>query len=97
MGSEIKKEIYADLVWNKEVLEKQIPGDLLPVGSTEGGNVICIGAKPHNYGKIYFWDHEFETDTDRGDVADYSNIKFIADDFENFLGVLYEYTPDDEE
>lgn len=52
----------------------------LPIAAVAGGNVICIGIASHNYGKIFFWDHEYEYNGDE--------LFCLADDFNSFLNSL---------
>ena len=47
------------------------------------GNKLLLSLKGPDYGKIYFWDHEQETDT-----PDYSNLTLIADSFDEFINGL---------
>jgi SMI1 / KNR4 family (SUKH-1) len=91
-----RKESWADLACKSETYRDRIPKDLMPIADTEGGNVLCMGTKSHNYGKIYYWNHEFEADPDQGEIVDYSNITLVADDFESFLNGLYEYVDGEE-
>ncbi|MCG8333544.1 MAG: SMI1/KNR4 family protein [Proteobacteria bacterium] len=69
----------------------RIPKDLLPIAHDPGGNLICIGIKGENFGIIYFWDHEFESDDND---PDYSNVHFVANNFDEFLKELYELEDD---
>ena len=64
--------------------------DSFPIASDVFGNRICIIVKGPNRGKIYFWDHEMEADTDQGEIADYSNMTLISDSFNEFIDGLYE-------
>ena len=63
--------------------------DSFPIASDDYGNSICLIVKGPNRGKIYFWDHEMEADTDQGEVADYSNMTLISDSFNEFIECLY--------
>lgn len=65
----------------------RLPNDLFPIAHDPGGNLICIGIDGDCFGKIYFWDHEFEADENE---PDYSNVYLIADSFIEFLENLYE-------
>ena len=62
---------------------ERIPRELLPIGYDSFGNQICIAfAGPHR-GRVYFWDHERETDP-----ASYANLDRIADSFDAFCALL---------
>ncbi|PEJ35453.1 SMI1/KNR4 family protein [Bacillus pseudomycoides] len=56
----------------------------IPIASDSGGNQICLGINESFYEKIYFWDHEQETDESM------ENMYFLADNINDFLDGLYE-------
>lgn len=64
---------------------ERIPPNMLPIASDPGGNLVCLSLKGPDRGKVYFWDHEMEADTDQGEVPDYSNLTLIADSFDDFI------------
>lgn len=68
----------------------RIPDNMFPIAYDSFGNLILIGVKNPNRGKIYFWDHDMETDPSQGEKPDYSNMTLIADSFEEFIDGLYE-------
>lgn len=78
-------DVY-DLVQNKQVYKNRAPSDLLPIGTDPGGNLICLGVKGKNYGKIYYWDHE--TEGEEGEQPTYDNVYFVADSFDDLLQSL---------
>lgn len=61
----------------------RMPATILPIGSDQGGNQICISIT--DVGHIYFWDHEREADLDEEENPSYDNLYFIADSFSKFL------------
>lgn len=75
------KDYFVEFVSNN-----RMPGDLVPIGTDEGGNLVCIAVKGPNTGKIYFWDHEEEAE--EGQEASYNNLFLVADSFKEFLESL---------
>ena len=67
-----------------ENLEDRIPPDVLPIARDPFGNVVLIGLRGGARGKVYFWDHEEEPDSQ----PDWSNIDRIADSFDAFMSGL---------
>lgn len=67
----------------------RIPKDTLPIARDPGGNLILIGISGDNNGKIFFWQREYEVDLEKGLPADYSNIGFVANSFNEFIDSLY--------
>ena len=37
-----------------------MPDELVSIGCGSGGDQICISVKGNNYGKVYFWNHDWE-------------------------------------
>lgn len=70
---------------NIKIYEDRLPIGFVPIGCDPGGNVICIGTDEEFTGRIYFWDHEEESE----DPDDMSNVHLIADSFSEFLDQLY--------
>lgn len=68
--------------------DERYPTNTIPIGNDVCGNRILLSVKGADRGKVYFWDHEREADTDKGEVADYSNLTLIADSFEEFINSL---------
>lgn len=62
----------------------RFPTGILPIAHSEGGNLICISLRAHDYGCIYFWDHELESDEGYFD----ENLTRLATDFNTFLADL---------
>ncbi len=86
----IYKDDNYNLLMSLTEIGGRYPSDSFPIASDVCGNHICITVKGPNRGKIYFWDHETEADTEQGEVADYSNMTLIADSFNEFIDGLYE-------
>lgn len=66
----------------------RIPLNTFPIAHDSFGNLILLSVKGQDYGKVYFWDHEQEADTNNGEVPGYENLTLIADSFEEFMGNL---------
>ncbi|WP_110513545.1 SMI1/KNR4 family protein [Herpetosiphon llansteffanensis] len=78
---EIRNEIkvYTD--------ETRIPLELLPIACDPGGNIICLGIRGEQRGKVYFWDHEFELEAEEeGDL--YYNVSCCGSSFQAFVESL---------
>ena len=85
----IRQGEYEDLAnYYVNVFRGRIPGDLLPIASDPGGNLICLSVAGPDRGRVYFWFHEEESD--EGQSPGYSNIYFIADSFSALLDSLTE-------
>lgn len=81
---------YVDLVEAIELLEDRLPKRFIPIAGDPGGNYILLSLSGPTRGKIYFWDHENEPENYTENLADYPNIYWLADDFEDFLNNLKE-------
>jgi len=82
----------ADFFKNHKTFSDRIPTDTLAIAYTSGGDLVLIGTEKNNLGKIYYWAHSFETGpaVGEGDAPDYSNIGFIANDFNQLMESLYD-------
>jgi hypothetical protein len=69
-----------------DIYEYRLPTGFVPIANDPGGNVICLGTNESYYDNIYFWDHENEQE----DNEDMSNMYFLANNIDEFLGNLYE-------
>ena len=77
---------YNLLIVNKDVGDRY-PVNMLPIAHTVGGDRILLSVKMQDRGKVYFWDHEMESEDD--EEPDYSNLTLIADSFDEFINGLY--------
>lgn len=68
-----------------KIEETRMLSHVFPIAYDDGGNQICISIGDKDYGKIYFWDHEEESDE-----PDYENMYLIANSFNEFLEGLFE-------
>jgi hypothetical protein len=71
-----------------KIWQKRMPDELVSIGCGSGGDQICISVKGNNYGKVYFWNHDWECE--EGEEPDYSNVHLIANSFTDFINSLYE-------
>ena len=67
--------------WDNERLAKSV----IPIAADFGGNLISMSISGDNYGKIFFWDHEFELELD-----DDENLAKLADSFTDFIDTLHD-------
>jgi hypothetical protein len=70
-------------------LTDRTPPQLLPIAIDPFGNFVLLGLSGDSRGKVYFWDHEREPDSQ----PDWSNIARIADSFDDFLRGLKPIPP----
>ncbi|WP_165379650.1 SMI1/KNR4 family protein [Rickettsiales endosymbiont of Peranema trichophorum] len=68
---------------NKRKEDVGIPGNLVSIGCSSVGDVICIGVEENNSGKVYYWGHDWE----RGE--EYKSVALISNNFSDFIDSLY--------
>lgn len=73
---------YEDFIYNYKTYLGRIPNELYPIGSADGGNLVCIHKETS---EIYFWFHE-EDDWGMEGINKYP--KRIAKDLNSFLDSL---------
>jgi cell wall assembly regulator SMI1 len=64
---------------------EQIPNTLMPIADDPFGNIIFIGVRGDEYGRVYFGNHELE-DPETGFIV----MSVIADSFSEFIDNCYE-------
>ncbi len=64
----------------------RVPVETIPIGQDPGGNIILLGIRGGQYGKVYLWEHEYEVDADTG--PDYSNVGIVSESFTDFINNL---------
>ncbi|WP_025684906.1 SMI1/KNR4 family protein [Paenibacillus maysiensis] len=79
-------DMYSNLEDYLDIYEDRLPQGFIPIGNDPGGNVICLGTNTEYYEKIYFWDHEEESE----DPDDMSNMYFLANTIYDFLDLMHE-------
>lgn len=75
-----------DIAYRYMMAKRRIPSNTFPIADDQGGNLILLSVKGPDYGKVYFWDHDWEAND--GETPDYSNLTLIADSFEEFINNL---------
>ena len=77
--------------------ELRIPRELLWVMDDPFGNAICIGLTGDHRGRMYFWDHECEPDSDDwdGSADTAENVTLLANSFTDFVSGLKPNNADD--
>jgi cell wall assembly regulator SMI1 len=70
-----------------KIYENRIPDNLLPIATELSVDLICISINGDDYGKVYYWDHNWEVTEGK---PDYSNVHILANSFTEFLGTLYD-------
>jgi hypothetical protein len=66
--------------------ERRIPEDLFPIGTDDGGDLILMGGDGPRLGKVYYWDHNWESSN--GEPPTERNVYFVADSLDEFLSNL---------
>ena len=72
------------------IYNRRLPANLLPIATELSVDLICISIAGHDFGTVYFWDHNWEV-TER--TPDYENVHFLAENFTAFLEMLYDDPP----
>ena len=86
----IHKEKYSNLIDYLSLYKGRISNKLFPIAHDSFGNLICIGIVGDIYGKIFFWNHEWEADSSLGEIPGFFNVTLIADNFDEFFEGLHE-------
>lgn len=68
----------------------RIPKDTIAIARDPGSNLILLGTFGTNKGKVFFWQREYEADPSSGKEADYSNVGFVSNSFNEFIDSLFE-------
>ena len=75
------------LIYGYRYNQERIPHELIEIANDPFGNRICLGIKDKYYGKVYFWDHDWESEDD--EPPTYDNLSLIADNFTDFINMLF--------
>jgi hypothetical protein len=67
---------------------QSMPKEIYPIGQDGSGNQICLCLEGENYGKVYFYDHEWWNEDDEGNVS-WENLYLIANNFTEFIEKLH--------
>lgn len=82
---------YRNLLQFLKDYKDRLPSNIFPIAYDSLGNLICISVKGPDRGKVYFWDHELEADSNQGESPSYDNLTLIADSFDEFINSLREF------
>jgi hypothetical protein len=91
------KDGKQDLGKRIKTYQGRMPETLIPIADDGGGNQICIGMNGNEKGKIYYWDHDNEWDSEdyyekhgiqMPSELKFQNVILVANSFENFLLML---------
>ncbi|CAG0934633.1 hypothetical protein TFLX_03603 [Thermoflexales bacterium] len=83
----INAQDFSDIEVFWKIYHDRIPPNFFPIARDPGGNLVCIASSGEDQGKIYFWDHEEETE--EGETPNYKNVYLIADSFNDFLNSFH--------
>lgn len=72
---------YRNIIRYYNNTKSTIPNNMVPIGMDQGSNMILLSVKGQDYGKIYFADHETETEN-------FNNLILLADSFDEFINGL---------
>ena len=70
-----------------EYLRERMPNEFVQIADDNFSNRICLGIKGSYYGKVYFWDHDWEAEDD--EPPTYDNLSLIANSFTDFINMLF--------
>ncbi|MFD0991062.1 SMI1/KNR4 family protein [Mariniflexile jejuense] len=73
------KEYWASMFSTLKSLKNRIPTEFLPIANDGGGNFYIINLSKENFGKIYFWNHNNESENSGNKF--YGNIIPLFDSF----------------
>lgn len=79
---------YENLLIEIDRYVDRVPKWFMPIARGSGGDLICLITKGDEYGKLYFWDHNWEAED--GEEVRTDNIYLIANNFSDFINSLYE-------
>lgn len=72
-------------------VRNSIPSGFLPVGHSSTNDLLCVSLRGEDHGAVYFWDSWEETTADPVSRSGFSNLYFVAEDFDAFLRALKPY------
>lgn len=82
----IRSEDHFSLLLSVKKKGIRYPDNMIAISDDAFGNLILLSVKGRDHGKIYFWDHEMESNDD--ETPDYSNLTLISDSFKEFMNGL---------
>lgn len=66
-----------------KMYHNRVPNGYLPIADDQAGNLYCLALVGSPYGKVYFWDHEFESEED--DNPTMANMHLVAASFTDLM------------
>lgn len=81
----------SSLQWVLEIYRSRLPKKLMPIADDYFGNLICLGVTGSYNGKIFFWNHDEESNE-----VGWHNVYHINDSFFCFFNSL-EKIPDEDD
>lgn len=73
------------LAWNIDNYAGRIPASFVPIASDGGGNIYCIDCGNYEFGRVFYWDHENESDEDDAGDESVQNTHLVAESFDDFM------------
>jgi hypothetical protein len=64
----------------------RVPPNLLPITDLIQNDMLCLSVAGDDYGKIYCWDHNWESEG----APDYTNVHPLVDNFAVLLDQLFD-------
>lgn len=80
-------EDYFSIKWYLDMYEDRYPDVMFPIASVGGGDLLLMGLSGDYESKIYYWDHNLESENEGNEYFD--NITFVEDSLYDFLNNLY--------
>jgi hypothetical protein len=77
-----------DLDSTRQLLQGKLPATLMAIGYSSTDDMICLSLARRDYGTVYYWDAQSESEEAPWMQSGFANAYFIADDFETFLALL---------
>jgi hypothetical protein len=78
---------YPDNLWKiRTTCASRIPCEMLAIASGGSGDLVLLNLHSTAFGKIYYWNHDWESETDAETYFD--NIELIADSFTQLLNAF---------
>jgi hypothetical protein len=74
---------YSDLVVAYTGYRHRLPDGIVPIGFDPGGNLVCLSVDGEDAGKVWFWDHEKESNPPTR-----QSLYWLADSFGSFVDSL---------
>jgi cell wall assembly regulator SMI1 len=77
---------FSNLEQKRKIYDGRVPRNTVPIATDAFGNVILLGIRGDAQGRVYFWDHEEEPESQ----PDWSNVDLLANNFDEFIAGLRE-------